>query len=175
MHRLEHIILVVLLCGSSLSYGHPGDEMVDPGTSTKTLMPRIKVDSGRLEWVPYHMNLSSWPTLCEADPRPTPRPQKAQYVPPLRGDAVRGRAIAMDTQRGNCVTCHAIPGEEWPGSLGRNLNHYRQMRMSDADLYQQIYDVRITVPQAVMPPFGALGVLSDQDIRDVVAYLQSME
>ena len=175
MYRLRCGVLVMLLCGSPLGYGHPSDEMVDPGSSTKTLMPRIKVDSGRLEWLPYPMDLSRWPTLCEEDPRPMPRPQQVQYVAPLRGDAVRGRAIAMDTRRGNCVTCHEIPGEEWPGTFGRKLNHYKQLRMSDADIYQQIYDVRITAPRAVMPPFGSLGILSDQDIRDVVAYLQGLE
>lgn len=175
MYRLRCGVLVVLLCGSPLGYGHPSDEMVDPGSSTKTLMPKIIVDSGRLDWLPYPMDLSAWPTLCEEDPRPMPRPQHAQYVAPLRGDAVRGRAIAMNARRGNCVTCHEIPGEEWPGTFGRKLNHYKQLRMSDADIYQQIYDVRITAPRAVMPPFGALGILSDQDIRDVVAYLQSLE
>lgn len=172
---IRQAVLAAFLCGSALAYGHSADEMVDPKSSTRTLMPRVVVDSGRLDWVPYPMDLSPWPTLCDADPRPMPRPQQAQYVAPLRGDAVRGRGIAMNTRRGNCVTCHEIPGEEWPGTFGAPLNHYKQRRMSDADLYQQIYDVRITAPRAVMPPFGALGVLSDQDIRDVVAYLQSLE
>ncbi|MBM4189468.1 MAG: sulfur oxidation c-type cytochrome SoxX [Betaproteobacteria bacterium] len=175
MHTIWRVILVAFLCGSPLGYGYTPGEMMDPKIPTKTLMPKIKVDSGLLEWVPYSVDLSPWPTLCVDDPRPMPRPKKAQYVGPLRGDAVRGKAIAMDTQRGNCVTCHAIPGEEWPGTFGRDLRHYKQMRMSDADLYQQIYDVRTSAPRAVMPPFGALGILSDQDIRDVVAYLQSLE
>lgn len=175
MHTIWRVILVAFLCGSPLGYGYTPGEMMDPKIPTKTLMPKIKVDSGLLEWVPYFVDLSPWPTLCEDDPRAMPRPQLAQYVAPLRGDAVRGRMIVMDTRRGNCVTCHEIPGEEWPGTFGRKLSHYKQMRMSDADLYQQIYDVRITAPRAVMPPFGALGILSDQDIRDVVAYLQSLE
>jgi len=175
MHTIWRVILVAFLCGSPLGYGYTPGEMMDPKIPTKTLMPKIKVDSGLLEWVPYSVDLSPWPTLCVDDPRPMPRPKKAQYVGPLRGDAVRGKAIAMDTQRGNCVTCHAIPGEEWPGTFGRDLRHYKQMRMNDADLYQQIYDVRTSAPRAVMPPFGALGILSDQDIRDVVAYLQSLE
>lgn len=175
MYRLKCVVLVVALCGSSLGYAHNGDEMVDPKTTTKTLAPKVVVDSGQLHWVPHARDLSRWPTLCNDDSRSIPKAQVAHYVPPLRGDAVRGRVIAMDPWRGNCVTCHEIPGEEWPGSFGIPLIHHKQRRHTDAELYQQIFDVRITSPRTTMPPFGPLGILSDQEIRDLVAYLQSLE
>ncbi len=175
MRRLWWVVLGVGLLGSPLGYAHDKDEMVDPKTSTKTLAPKVVVDSGQLQWVPHFMDLSRWPTLCHEDTRIIPGPQKAQYVPPLRGDPVRGRAIAMDPWRGGCVTCHEIPGEEWPGTFGVALNRYKQRRLTDAEIYQQIFDVRVTAPRAVMPPFGPQGILSDQEIRDLVAYLQSLE
>ncbi len=149
--------------------------MVDPMRSIKTLAPKVVVDSGQLHWVPHFIDFSQWPTLCKDETRTIPSPQMAHYVAPLRGDAARGRVIAMDPWRGNCVTCHEIPGEEWPGTFGASLHHYKQRRHTDANLYQQIFDVRITAPRAVMPPFGPLGILSDQEIRDLVAYLQSLE
>lgn len=42
-------------------------------------------------------------------------------------------------------------------------------------MYQQIWDRRIANPATEMPPFGSNGVLADQDIRDIIAYLQSLK
>lgn len=153
----------------------PADAMVDANVPRKTLAPRVKVDSGILEWVPHVEDLTPWVTLSPFETRATPRPQIVKLLPPLNGDPQRGKVIAMDTKRGNCVTCHEVPGEDWPGTLGPALDHYKRLQRTDADLYQQIYDVRVHTPRASMPPFGTMGILQEQDIRDLVAYLQSLE
>jgi sulfur-oxidizing protein SoxX len=158
-----------------LAAGLPEDAAVDPAAPIKTLTPRVVVNSGRLEWEPHSRDLSGWTTLSHLDRRSTIRPQQAAYREPLNGDAARGRAIAMDPARGNCIACHALPGEDWPGSVGLLLLGYKRQGHGNAYVYQQIYDRRVANPRTVMPPFGAFGVLSDQDIRDLVAYVQSLD
>lgn len=153
----------------------PDDAAIDPGGAIKTLVPKVVVNSGRLEWEPYKRDLSAWPSLSHLDRRSTIRPQSAAYSAPLNGDAARGRAIALDPTRGNCIACHTLPGEDWPGSVGHLLLGYKRQGHADAYVYQQIYDRRVLNPNTAMPPFGAFGVLSDQDIRDLVAYVQSLD
>lgn len=153
----------------------PSDAAVDPSAPVKTLAPKVVVNSGRLEWEPYKRDLTAWPSLSHQDRRPTPAPQTAQFREPLNGDAARGREIAMTPSKGNCIACHILPGEDWPGSVGHLLLHYKKKGYSNAHVYQQIYDRRVVNPNTVMPPFGSFGLLGDQEIRDLVAYLQSLD
>lgn len=153
----------------------PADAAIDAAAPHKTLEPKVVPDSGRLQWVAHKHDLTPWITHSHLDTRAVPKPQRVTYTAPLNGDAKRGRALAMDSNKGTCITCHAIPGEEWPGTVGASLLHHKWRQQTDAELYQQIYDVRVTAPYAFMPAFGALGVLNDQEIRDLVAFLQSLE
>ncbi len=153
----------------------PPDAAVRAEGPIRTLAPKVVVNSGRLEWVPFERDLSRWPTLSHADKRPTPLPQRVKLDGPLNGDPERGKELAMGHLEGDCVFCHTLPGEDWPGTVGHLLMHYREHGNSDQRVYQQIYDPRIFNPGTVMPAFGTYGILSDQQIRDLVAYLQSMK
>jgi len=42
-------------------------------------------------------------------------------------------------------------------------------------VFQQIFDARAFNPNSVMPPYGTFGLLNEQEIRDLVAYLQSLD
>jgi sulfur-oxidizing protein SoxX len=153
----------------------PPDAAVNPASPTMTQAPRVVVNSGRLEWEPFSRDLSDWPTLSHADKRITHKPRKVTLVGPLNGDPVRGRDLAMRRDKGYCVVCHQLPGEQWPGTFGIPLDRFKLNRYADADVYQQLFDARVNNPQTAMPPYGANHVLNDQEIRDVVAYLQSLE
>jgi sulfur oxidation c-type cytochrome SoxX len=155
--------------------GLPPDAAIDPSTPNKTMAPKVVPNSGRLEWQPYNRDLSPWVTLSHADKRPAVRPKAVTLSLPLNGDSLRGKEIAMSPTRGNCVTCHQLPGDDWPGTVGNSLLHYKNYGYSADRIYQQIYDSRIFNPASVMPPFGSHNLLSDQEIRDLVAYLQSIE
>lgn len=91
----------------------------------------------------------------------------------LEGDAQRGREIAAARNRGNCLACHAMPGGTQPGTRGPDLSHYGATGRSDAQTYALVYDMRTVNPQTLMPPFGTNEILTDQEIRDVVAFLQA--
>lgn len=153
----------------------PADAAVDPATPTMTQVPKVVVNSGRLEWEPFSRDLSAWPTLSHADKRSAPRMRKVALEGPLKGDPARGRELAMRRDKGYCVVCHQLPGEQWPGSFGTSLIGFKLLRYADADVYQQIFDPRVNNPHTAMPPYGTNHVLNDQEIRDVVAYLQSLE
>lgn len=155
--------------------GLPADAAVDPATPTMTLMPRVVVNSGRLEWEPFARDLSSWPTLSHEDRRESSRPRKVQLEGPLNGDPARGRELALRRDKGYCVVCHQLPGESWPGTFGISLIGYKLHRHADADLYQEIFDARVNNPNTAMPPYGSNRILNDQEIRDLVAYLQTLE
>jgi sulfur-oxidizing protein SoxA len=93
------------------------------------------------------------------------------------GDPARGRALFLSRAKGPCTGCHLVPGDDvWPaGSVGPDLSTIGERRLLDAYLYQQIYDPRLVFPNTVMPPWGAAGLLTPDEILDLVAYLQSLK
>lgn len=162
------LILASFLVFPAWSADLPADASVSGG---KTMEPKINVNSGRLDWVPHKRDLTPWPTLSYQDRRATPEPRRGEMTPPTNGDRHRGKALAWQW----CITCHTLPGDEWPGSVGNPMWHYKQHNHADALVYQQIFDARVFNPHTVMPAFGTFGLLGDQEIRDLVAYLQSIE
>jgi len=170
--------LVCLICALAIparAAGLPPDAAVNPAAPNKTLEPKVVPNSGRLEWTPFKRDLTSWPTLSHEDKRPTVKPRKVKLAAPLNGDAARGKEIAQRADKGYCVVCHQLPGEDWPGTVGLNLNRFKQRQYQDAAVYQQIFDARVLNPNTVMPPYGSHNILTEQEIRDLVAYLQSIE
>lgn len=178
MHAMPKsgICLLALLFSQGLwAADLPADAAVDPSVPTMTLTPKVVVNSGRLEWEPFNRDLSAWPTLSHSDRRSTEKVRKVNFTGPLNCDPVRGRDLVMRRDKGFCVLCHQFPGEEWPGSFGISLVGYKLNHYSDADIYQQIFDARVNNPHTAMPPYGTNRVLNDQEIRDIVAYLQTLE
>ncbi|MFO1285429.1 MAG: sulfur oxidation c-type cytochrome SoxX [Rubrivivax sp.] len=101
----------------------------------------------------------------------TRRPVLKVLVGPLEGNAARGRQIAQARNRGNCLACHVMPGGTQPGSRGPDLSRFGSSGRSAAEAYAMVYDMRTVNPETLMPPFGTNEVLTDQELRDVVAFL----
>ncbi len=152
----------------------PADVLVNPQTPNKTVWHFPKENSASPEERPHRRDLSKWTTLSYEDTRATPPPQRVSLDAPLAGDPARGRQIAMNTQQGNCWACHALPGDAQPGTAGPSLLGFAQRGYSDEKVYQQVFDARVQNPYTFMPPYGAFGTLTEQDIRDIVAFLQSI-
>ncbi len=116
-------------------------------------------------------------TYAYDDLRREPPVERVAMPAGLRGDARKGRALFMSRSKGPCTGCHLIPGDDvWPaGGVGPDLSTIGDRGLPDAYLYQQIHDPRAVFPATTMPPWGAAGVLTPQDIADVVAFLQSLK
>lgn len=149
------LLLVAALAGCATPPGKPAQQAAGPGGKT---------------------DFSEWPCMSTALPCgkvPTRKPVKQALAGPLNGDAARGKALANERSKGNCVACHLMQGAEQPGSKGPDLTTYGTLGRSDEETYALVYDMRWRNPDTVMPPIGTNQILTDQELRDVVAFLQS--
>lgn len=77
---------------------------------------------------------------------------------------------------GNCYACHQMrPDELSYGTLGPSLLGYGKLRNFDPaeakTTYIKVYNAQAVLPCSQMPRFGYHKFLSEQQIKDVVAYL----
>lgn len=109
------------------------------------------------------------------------------------GDWRRGEKIAQsgyglrftdtDTKRpsgGNCYACHELsPDEVSFGTLGVSLKGYGRTHKFEPGfarlVYEKIYNSQAIVACSTMPRFGANGILSIEQIKDLVAFLMHPE
>lgn len=111
-------------------------------------------------------------------------PQSLTATP---GDAVRGRTVALDRARGNCVTCHEMPVDAaFQGNLGPPLAGVAE-RYQPGELRLRLVDSKRINPESNMPSYhrveGLVGVgaryrarpiLTAQEVEDVLAYLLTL-
>lgn len=76
---------------------------------------------------------------------------------------------------GNCYACHQLaPDEVAYGTLGPSLTGYGARGQSEPMLrytWTKLWDTHAYNLCSHMPRFGAQGILSEQQLRDVMAYL----
>ena len=83
---------------------------------------------------------------------------------------------ATGPRGGNCYACHQMARAELSyGTLGPSLQEYGKIRkFSPADAkaaYAKIYNAQSVLPCSNMPRFGHNKFLSEQQLKDVTAYL----
>lgn len=102
-------------------------------------------------------------------------PVRKELEGPLDGNAAKGKQTAFARNRGNCLACHVMPGGSQPGSRGPDLSHFGSTGRSTAETFAMVWDMRTVNPETLMPPFGTNAVLTEQELRDVVAFLLSLK
>lgn len=105
------------------------------------------------------------------------------------GDAVRGRAIILDRQRGFCLLCHAGPFSEEPlqGNLAPSLAGAGS-RWDEGQLRLRLMDNKRVNPDSIMPAYHRMEglnrvgaawrdkpIFSAQEIEDVLAFLMELK
>lgn len=85
-----------------------------------------------------------------------------------------GKKLSFDRKKGNCLACHMIMGGELPGNIGPPLIAMKARYPDKAKLREQIYDARVLNPDTIMIPFGAHGVLTDEEVDKVTDYIYSL-
>jgi cytochrome c oxidase subunit 2 len=124
----------------------------------------------------------------------TPMPRTLGYKDALVGSAERGRAL-LSSGQGGCVGCHMINGNPvMMGVIGPNLTHIGSRSTIGGGLYPNdtrhlarwIKNSRAMKPGVIMPTLGKgefdpvtkatvpMG-LTDEQIADIVAYLQALK
>ena len=76
---------------------------------------------------------------------------------------------------GNCYACHQLaPDEVAHGTLGPSLTGYSSRGQSEASLqytWTKLWDTHAYNLCSHMPRYGARGILTEQQLKDVMAYL----
>lgn len=105
------------------------------------------------------------------------------------GDAVKGRKIAIQRNKGNCLTCHKmpIPEEADHGNTSPDLKGVAS-RWTEAQLRLRVVDSKQFNPITMMPAFYKTEglnrvrkkfvgkpILTAQEVEHVVAYLMTLK
>ena len=91
------------------------------------------------------------------------------------GDEIsKGKELAFDRKKGNCLACHEIAGGTLAGNIGPPLVAMKA-RFSDIEkLRSQIYDARKNNPNTIMIPFGPHSVLSSEEINLISKFIYTL-
>lgn len=86
----------------------------------------------------------------------------------------KGKEIAFDRKKGNCLACHMIAGGDLPGNIGPPLVAMSARFPDKATLRAQIADPRVKNPNTIMIPYGPHAVLTEEEIDLVTDYIHSL-
>jgi sulfur-oxidizing protein SoxX len=86
----------------------------------------------------------------------------------------KGKAVAFDRKKGNCLTCHMVPGGSDPGNVGPPLIAMKARFPDKQTLRDQIWDSTRKNPATLMPPFGRHNILTEDEIDAVVEFIHSL-
>jgi len=85
-----------------------------------------------------------------------------------------GRALALDTQQGNCIACHQLVSGKKGGNLGPELVNIKQKYPEFETLRAIIWDATQRFPNTIMPPYGKHRILTEQEIDAIAEYLYTL-
>ena len=89
----------------------------------------------------------------------------------------RGREIAHDHFKGNCLACHQMPKDKSAKSkanIAPALIDIKLKYPEKESLFNRIYDPTSINPNTIMPPYGKNSILSTQEISDLIDYLYTL-
>ena len=86
----------------------------------------------------------------------------------------QGKLVAWDRKRGNCLACHAMADGTLPGNIGPPLVAMKARFPDKAVLRAQIWDATKKNPNSMMPPFGRHGILTEEEIDNIVEYVYTL-
>jgi L-cysteine S-thiosulfotransferase len=87
-----------------------------------------------------------------------------------------GKTSRGEPNGGGCYNCHELsPKETSFGSVGPSLRQFGKIRGYTVQIqeyaYKKIYDAKAYSACSTMPRFGVSGTLTEQQIKDLTAYL----
>lgn len=88
--------------------------------------------------------------------------------------AQKGKEVAVDRKKGNCLACHAMDDGSLPGNIGPPLVAMKLRFPDKAVLRAQIWDATVKNPNSIMPPFGRHQMLSEEEIDWITEYVHGL-
>jgi sulfur-oxidizing protein SoxX len=91
--------------------------------------------------------------------------------------SIDGRALFLDANKGNCVSCHRVPDNSptaGPSRPGPDLAGIKGRYPDRAPLRAAVWDLSEKLPHTVMPPYGKHRILTETEIDAVVRFLESL-
>ncbi len=89
-------------------------------------------------------------------------------------DIEKGKQLAFDRKKGNCLACHQIEGGTLAGNIGPPLVAMKARFPDYEKMKAQITDARVNNPNTIMIPFGPHGVLSAKEIELVSQFIYTL-
>jgi len=89
-------------------------------------------------------------------------------------DIAKGKELAFNRKKGNCLACHQIEGGSLAGNIGPPLVAMKARFPDYEKLRAQIYDARTNNPNTIMIPFGPHAVLSSKEIDLVSKFIYTL-
>lgn len=86
----------------------------------------------------------------------------------------KGKAVAFDRKKGNCLACHMTGDGTLPGNIGPPLIGMKARFPDKAKMRAQIWDATVANPDSIMIPFGRNRVLSEEEIDQIVEYIYTL-
>lgn len=158
-----------------------------------SVIPLVVMCSFLLLWFPANSAADSSAAIPPTEPYCQWQVTNYEIEKPLcnySGDAKRGKAIASNGSKGNCLACHQLPieGIEAFGTIGPPLEGVSS-RLTEGFIRLRVVDTRHISPMSIMPGFYRnpdlinrpgkkyLGrtFLTAQQVEDVIAYLVTLK
>jgi len=89
-------------------------------------------------------------------------------------DIEKGKKVAFDRKKGNCLACHEIAGGKLAGNIGPPLVAMKARFPDFEVLKDQISDPRVKNPNTIMPPFGPHGIITSSEIRMIAKFIHTL-
>jgi sulfur-oxidizing protein SoxX len=86
----------------------------------------------------------------------------------------KGKEIAWNRKKGNCLTCHSMAGGKLTGNIGPPLINMKARFPDKAKLRAKIWDIADTNPNTIMPRFGKYMVLTPGEVDLVTEYVWNL-
>ena len=86
----------------------------------------------------------------------------------------KGKAVAFDRKKGNCLACHMTGDGTLPGNIGPPMIGMKARFPDKAKLRAQIWDSTVVNPNSIMIPFGRNRVLSEEELDQIVEYVYTL-
>ncbi len=89
-------------------------------------------------------------------------------------DIEKGKKLAFDRKKGNCLACHLIEGGNLAGNIGPPLVAMKARFPDYEKMKAQIADPRVNNPNSIMPPFGPHAVLTKKEIELISQFVYTL-